>query len=881
MSEEGLSWQEILRSRGSAAFVGRDSQLELFKENLRLPVSDPRKLFIFNVWGNAGVGKTLLLHQLRRIAEEHRFISAYIDESVFDPAEVMAQVADQFVRSGARLRQFTKRYETYREHQRRLLADPGAPAGLSSLITKTAVTVGVRAARGVPFVGVAASAVDESLAAEQVDRLREFIAAKIRSRDDVELMMDPLAGLTPQFVRDLNSLGDRGVVLFIDTYERTAIFLDDWLRSLLSGRYGEVSGAVSLVVAGQLRLDRAHWEQFAPLIADIGLDVFSEKEARQLISGHGIADPRIAEAIVSLSGCLPVLVDMLAREYPGDVSDLADSSETAVERFLKWVSNRDLRELALAAAVARTFNRDTVSSLVPASEGTDAFSWLISQPFVRAHADGYRYHEVVRGQMLRLLRRRSPDTWRGGHKALVKYHRSARRAVSQKKERWEDISWTANLLEEFYHRLCLAPGKSLPDCIELALRATALDDALGNQWGAMLSEAAADTGDAVMAACARLTSRLLGPAGDRRAPEAAAKFDASGVKRETWAAVLFDSADDAFYRGQFERAIRYASQVIELSHENAEAFVLRGAALANMDRFDDAFGDFDRAIQLDPASSLAFSNRGFFNSVLNRYDDALDDLSRAIELDAGDWSSLTLRAEAYGHLGCTDEALADFDRALQLEPDIAWVLTSRGRVLARAGRFEESLADFGRAIEIDPTLASALALRAGMLRLAGRLDEALADVDRAIDTGTSYGWAFGLRGEIYRAKGDFDRALVDLDRALEIDPDAVWWMGLRGLVLMLAGRDDEAQPVLEAAAFALRAPPPVPWDPAWLLLANAVCHALLGEQQKAHECWEQGRHSPDYPTVRLVYLAGLTEVREALTTTRLDPLMESLTMDAA
>ena len=103
MPKEGLSWQEVLRSRGSAAFVGRDSQLELFKENLRLPVSDPRKLFIFNVWGNAGVGKTLLLHQLRRIAEEHRFISAYIDESVFDPAEAMAQVADQFVRSGARL----------------------------------------------------------------------------------------------------------------------------------------------------------------------------------------------------------------------------------------------------------------------------------------------------------------------------------------------------------------------------------------------------------------------------------------------------------------------------------------------------------------------------------------------------------------------------------------------------------------------------------------------------------------------------------------------------------------------------------------------------------------------------------------------------------
>jgi hypothetical protein len=105
-------------------------------------------------------------------------------------------------------------------------------------------------------------------------------------------------------------------------------------------------------------------------------------------------------------------------------------------------------------------------------------------------------------------------------------------------------------------------------------------------------------------------------------------------------------------------------------------------------------------------------------------------------------------------------------------------------------------------------------------------------------------------------------------------------MGLRGLVLMLAGRNDEAQPVLLAAASALRAPQPIPWDPAGFCWLAPYVMPCWGNSNKHANAGIWGQRSPDYPTVRLVYLGGLKEVRKALTTTRLDALMESLTMDA-
>ena len=74
--------QEIIRERQESAFVGRKEQLSLFEENLSLPLSDPRRYFVFNIHGNAGVGKTYLLQYLLRIARSRQAAIAEIDEVV-------------------------------------------------------------------------------------------------------------------------------------------------------------------------------------------------------------------------------------------------------------------------------------------------------------------------------------------------------------------------------------------------------------------------------------------------------------------------------------------------------------------------------------------------------------------------------------------------------------------------------------------------------------------------------------------------------------------------------------------------------------------------------------------------------------------------------
>ncbi|MBH8552447.1 ATP-binding protein [Nostocaceae cyanobacterium CENA357] len=66
------SLQDILKQRQQSGFVGREEQVNVFRQNLKLPLEDSRRHFLFNVWGQGRVGKTTLLRQFRQIAESYK-----------------------------------------------------------------------------------------------------------------------------------------------------------------------------------------------------------------------------------------------------------------------------------------------------------------------------------------------------------------------------------------------------------------------------------------------------------------------------------------------------------------------------------------------------------------------------------------------------------------------------------------------------------------------------------------------------------------------------------------------------------------------------------------------------------------------------------------
>lgn len=354
MDRRRLSRQELIRARRGDGFVGREGELSAFRANLARDPADPDFRFLHHLHGQGGVGKTSLAQRFEQMAREVGALTVYVDESVHSVPDAMAGISARLGRQGSPLKSFDKLLATYRERRHEAeaaLAGPDEPGGEAppspgSMIIARAGVAGLGL---IPGVGPFAGAVNSTQLARGTDRLRGRIGARLRNHDDVQLVLSPVEVLTPVFVRELGEAADTVPVLalFFDTYEATGPLLDTWLRDILfSDRYGPLAPNIMVTLSGRDALDRRCWADHLEHVTDVPLDAFTEAEARRYLAAKDITDPDTVDAILRLSGGLPVLVSTLAGSRPGAADAVDDPSDTAVERFLKWETDPVRREAA-------------------------------------------------------------------------------------------------------------------------------------------------------------------------------------------------------------------------------------------------------------------------------------------------------------------------------------------------------------------------------------------------------------------------------------------------------------------------------------------------------------------------------------------------------
>lgn len=457
------SLQDIVKQRQQSNFVGREDQINRFRHNLALPLEDNSRCFLFNVCGQGGIGKSTLLRQFRKIADEAKMISAYVDEAEKTIPEVMGRLAEELEQQGYKLTQFSDRYKVYRQKCQELETDPDAPQGFSAFVGKTIVKTSVHLARRVPVGGAVFDFVDEDALATQAGEWASYVAKKITNRDEVQLVKEPEEVLTPLFLQDISKIADKTpLVLFFDTSERTEEFLDNWLREIFENQHGKVSANILIIIAGRQELDKNNWASYEELIVRLPLEPFTEEEAQQYLTRKGITDNRIIEVIENVSGNLPLLMEMLADAHPNDPNQVIEPSSSAVKSFLRWIDDPKRRQVALDAAIPRCLNRDVIAQLRSEEEADELFTWLKETSFLIERSNGWVYHDVVKTQMLCHKRHSSPQSWADIHGKLAEYYDSLRNDLQLEEDnKQRDPSWQSHTLNVLYHKLCQSPQRNL------------------------------------------------------------------------------------------------------------------------------------------------------------------------------------------------------------------------------------------------------------------------------------------------------------------------------------------------------------------------------------------------------------------------------------
>jgi tetratricopeptide (TPR) repeat protein len=771
MPEDFDSLQDIILKRQSVDFVGREGQLDRFAANLEVPPRDPRRRFVFSVHGDGGVGKTFLLGRLRRLADEHGAASAYVDDRIFSAVEAMGEISRQLMAAGAAMKEFSRLEEKYRRRRSEVESDPRAPSGIASIMARTTARIGQEALRSVPVVGGLAAAVDGETLAEQADALRRFLAGKLH-HEDAKLLLSPIEALTPAFVRDLAAVGrDRSVALFIDTFEQTAPFLNDWLLAVLEGRYGRLPARIVLTIAGRRPVDRGSWSPYLGILADIPLAPFDEAHVRELLALKGVEDPRVADVIIRLSGGLPLLVAMLAEHQPDDASCVGDPSGDAVERFLKWESDPARRALALAAAVPRVVNEDMLRLLIDDidRDAQQEFAWLRSLSFVTHRSGRCEYHAVVRSAMLRLERGQSPERWRARHEKL-REHYAAQRIQLAAMGVDAVKGWREKFLDETYHRLCAEPQATLAEVLTILVHTVHGSDEDYATSVQMLVQAGEDSGsEAVSAWGARLSEALRsGPGGPVAVLDLLIRD--GGLSPVTLSSAYDERARLNQQRARHPQALADVTRAIEYQPEQPWLFGRRAVIHWQLGEFDAAIADLDRQLELQPEAAYSYGFRAQIHRRTQRYEQALPDYDRALRDEPDNGLYLGERGMTYLALDRRTEAAADLARAADLVPAPALAAVYRATALLLAGRFEEAQAEATDLLAIAPGSAEAFVLRGTANLYLGRFQETVSDITQVVGRPPENPGALAVRGQALVALGRYEEALADLTRSLELQP---------------------------------------------------------------------------------------------------------------
>ncbi|MFC9163729.1 tetratricopeptide repeat protein, partial [Streptomyces fungicidicus] len=772
--DRGLSRGALIRQRAKARFVGRRAQLALFAENLsKDPQSegDPAE-FLFHVRGVGGVGKSTLLRQWQEAARRADAVTAVVDENdVHGVQQALSELARQLAEQAGPCKEFDRAVEQFRREQA-AQGEPTPVEGEASLSSRVVTQAAMGAASLLPGAGVVTAMANPDAAAQGLDRLRSASQARARRRGG----RGDEAGVSRAFVAELERLcrRHRWVVLFFDTWEQTARYLDGWLLSLLEEDFGPVPANVIVVLAGRDELAERKWASLRAQVADVPLEVFTEAETRALLTARGVTDPGVVEAVWQLSMGLPLLVELLALARPHTVEEVdagGDLADVAVERFVQWITNPEQREAVRACALPLQLNEDIFAAAAgPEAEGL--WEWLCGQPFVSGRGDFKHYHAVVRASLVRQQRTHSPQGWASAHLKLADTHAAWRATFEERlpeAKRWENPEWRRHRLDETYHRLCAHPATQMTPALEHVVHAAGRDAAVLRQWVEALEQAAQDTADAVLLACSiRLRDALADDEPVLACLAGLLAHDQLSGAARSWAHT---------YRGRRlylcdrdEEALIELDRALTRDARNAHAWARRGEVHSWLDHHEQAVADLTTALELDPTLAWALAARGETHRQAGRYEQAVADLTAALELDPTHTWALADRGDAHQQAGHYEQAIADFTAALELDPTHTWALSSRGNAHQQAGHYEQAIADYTAALELDPTLAWALSFRGNAHRQAGRYEQAIADYTAALELDPTHTWALSFRGNAHRQAGRYEQAIADLTAALELDP---------------------------------------------------------------------------------------------------------------
>lgn len=147
MARSKKSFSDKIARTNKQLFVGRETHVQFFQENIKKDPDQDGFTNIINIYGQGGVGKSTLTNRYLNIAETEKCYTAFVDTEDLSLREVTATmnaIAETFAAKHP-FKGFTKRYKDYLQEKGKLEADPERPKGNFGKLVSAGVKAGMKA----------------------------------------------------------------------------------------------------------------------------------------------------------------------------------------------------------------------------------------------------------------------------------------------------------------------------------------------------------------------------------------------------------------------------------------------------------------------------------------------------------------------------------------------------------------------------------------------------------------------------------------------------------------------------------------------------------------------------------------------------------------
>ncbi|AKD56971.1 hypothetical protein SD10_20765 [Spirosoma radiotolerans] len=247
-------------------------------------------------------------------------------------------------------------------------------------------------------------------------------------------------------------------------------------------------------------------------------------------------------------------------------------------------------------------------------------------------------------------------------------------------------------------------------------------------------------------------------------------------------------ARECFEKAQSEQdltsQIKYLNDALKADNTLIEAYDLRGRALVELGKFDEAAKDFSRYIDFRPKDPEGYNNRGYAYLQGENYQQAIDDFGQSLANKSRTPHYVyNNRGWAFALSGEYQNGIDDLDAALKLNPTTPNALFRKGWCLQKAGNNQDALNVLDRVIAQDPNDINAWFTKGQANAALNYHKEAIICFSKILSLDkTNIDALFG-RSLSHYALGKIGNAIEDCSAILQLGEDAATY-NTRGYLLM-------------------------------------------------------------------------------------------------